>query len=145
MTTDRDEILELLAEIAWILDHRQWDRLGEVLTPDATAYGRRGLAAVTATMQRYLDGCAATQHLTGNHRVRVDGDRATVTSYVRAFHLAAGGGPADGVVVRARPDQYWDFLGEYHDTLVRTEAGWRISERLCLPLASVGEFDPAAR
>ena len=42
---------------------------------------------------------------------------------------------------RARTDQFWDFLGEYHDTLVRTADGWRISRRVCIPRASTGTLD----
>ncbi len=140
MSTDREQIGDLLAETAWILDHKQWERLPSVFVAEAVAYGQRGLAEVTATMRRYLDGCGPTQHLLGNLRLRIDGDTATVTSYVRALHLAAG----VGKLQRARPEQYWDFVGEYHDTVVRTDGGWRISERVCLPQASAGEFDPAA-
>jgi hypothetical protein len=139
--SDRDAIVELLAEAAWIFDHKQWDRMGEVFTPDTDAYGQQGLEALTASTIRYLGACGPTQHLIGNHRVRVDGDTATVVSYVRAFHCAdsATGGPDR--MERARPDQYWDFLGEYRDTLVRTPAGWRISRRICVPRASAGTLD----
>lgn len=134
---DRDAIVELLAEAAWIFDHKQWDRVGEVFTPDVDAYGQQGIEALTANTVRYLGACGPTQHLIGNHRVQLDGDSATVVSYVRAFH------PAVGVdrMERARPDQFWDFLGEYHDTLVRTPDGWRISRRVCVPRASTGTLD----
>jgi hypothetical protein len=134
---DRDAIVELLAEAAWIFDHKQWDRIGEVFTSDTEAYEQQGIEALTANTIRYLGGCGPTQHLIGNHRVQVDGHTATVISYVRAFHLAAGVGRMD----RARPDQFWDFLGEYRDTLVRTPDGWRISRRVCVPRASTGALD----
>jgi hypothetical protein len=134
---DRDAILELLAEAAWIFDHKQWDRMAEVFTPDTEAYGQQGLDALTANTMRYLGACGPTQHLIGNHRVQIEGDTATVISYVRAFHLAAGVDRMD----RARPDQFWDFLGEYRDTLVRTPDGWRISRRVCVPRASTGTLD----
>jgi hypothetical protein len=137
---DRQAIVEVLIEAAWIFDHKQWGRMAEVFTPDAVAYGQRGLEAITANTIGYLGGCGPTQHLLGNHRVRVDGDRASVTSYVRAFHLRAGVDPMQ----RAEPDRYWDFLGEYHDTLVRTADGWRIASRVCTPTAGTGRLELTA-
>lgn len=137
---ERQAIVDVLTEAAWIFDHKQWERMAEVFTADAVAYGQRGLAAITANTVRYLGGCGPTQHLLGNHRVRRDADRAVVTSYVRAFHLAAG----VAAMARAHAEQYWHFLGEYHDELVRTADGWRIASRVCTPLASVGTLDLAA-
>lgn len=132
--TDRDDILELLAEAAWVFDHKQWDRMSEVFTPDAIGYGKQGLDAITANTIRYLGGCGPTQHLVGTHRIRVDGDTATADSHVRAFHLAAGADPFD----RVSPEQFWDFVGEYTDELRRTQDGWRIASRTCRPIAGTG-------
>lgn len=130
----RQEVVDLLTEAAWVFDQKQWDRMAEIFTADAVAYGQRGLDAITANTVRYLGGCGPTQHLLGNHRVRVDGDTARASSYVRACHLAAGADPFG----RAQPHEYWDFLGEYTDELVRTAAGWRISSRQCRPIAGTG-------
>ncbi|MEO9140205.1 MAG: nuclear transport factor 2 family protein [Jatrophihabitans sp.] len=129
--SDRDEIVDVLTEAAWIFDHREWDRLTEVFTPDVVAYGQEGLDAVRANTIRYLGRCGPTQHLVGNHRIRIDADTATSTSYVRAFHRSAAG----------RPEQFWDFVGEYHDSWRRTDAGWRMTARVCRPLATVGDLD----
>lgn len=133
--TDEQQIVDQLNEIAWIFDHKQWERLGEVFAEDAEGYGQRGLPAITANTVRYLGRCGPTQHLIGNHRIQVDGDRATSTSYVRAFHHSAADEPA----------QFWDFLGEYHDTWLRTADGWRITCRRCLPIATSGDLDLLAR
>jgi SnoaL-like protein len=137
---DRRAIVDVLCEAAWIFDHKQWERMAEVFTPDSVAYGRRGLAAITANTVRYLGGCGPTQNLLGNHRVRVDDDSASVTSYVRAFHFAAG----VATMARARAEQHWDFVGEYHDELVRTADGWRITSRVCTPVAGVGGLELVA-
>lgn len=137
---DRQAIVDVLIEAAWIFDHKQWERMAQVFTPDAVAFGRSGLAAITANTIRYLDGCGPTQHLLGNHRVRIDGDRASVTSYVRACHASSAVDPT----ARAAPGQYWDFLGEYHDTLVRTPDGWRIASRVCTPMVGIGGLDLVA-
>lgn len=136
MDEDRQAIVDALHEIAWIFDHKQWERLGEVFTADAEGYGQQGLDAIVAQTVRYLSGCAATQHLVGNHRIQVDGDTATSTSYVRAFHRAAG----TAALQRLAPGDFWDFLGEYHDTWRRTPVGWRLCRRICVPLAGVGEL-----
>lgn len=130
MSADRRLIVDQLYEIAWILDHKQWERLGEVFTAYAEGYGQLGLPAITANTIRYLGNCGPTQHLTSNERVTVDGDHATSTSYIRAFHQSA----------RGRPVQHWDFLGTYYDTWLRTAEGWRITCRVCRPLASLGEL-----
>ncbi len=129
--TDRDSVLAVLSDAAWIFDHREWDRMAEVFTLDAIAYGQRGLDAITANTIRYLGNCGPSQHLIGNHRITVDGDAAEAVSYVRAFHSSVPG----------RPTQHWDFLGEYHDELRRTPTGWRITQRVCTPLASIGDLD----
>ena len=129
--SDRDGILAVLAEAAWVFDHREWDRMADVFTPDAVAYGQRGLDAITANTIRYLGNCGPSQHLIGTHRITVEGDTATATSYVRAFHASAPGKPA----------QYWDFLGEYRDELRRTPQGWRISARVCIPSTSLGDLE----
>ena len=129
--TDRDSVLAVLTDAAWIFDHREWNRMADVFTPDAVAYGQRGLDAITTNTIRYLGRCGPSQHLIGNHRIAIDGDAATAISYIRAFHSSPLGQPA----------QHWDFLGEYHDELRRTRHGWRISQRVCIPLASTGDLD----
>ncbi len=130
MNDPQQQIVDQLTEIAWILDHKEWDRLGEIFTEDAEGYGQQGLAAITANTIRYLGRCGPTQHLTGNHRIRLDGDRATSTSYIRAIDFSAPG----------RPVQHWDFVGIYDDTWLRTAAGWRITRRQCRPLGTVGDL-----
>jgi len=126
----QQQIVDQLTEIAWILDHKEWDRLGEIFTEDAEGYGQQGLPAITANTIRYLGRCGPTQHLTGNHRIRLDGDWATSTSYIRAIHFSAPG----------RLVQHWDFVGIYDDMWLRTDAGWRITRRRCRPLGTVGDL-----
>ena len=130
MNDPKQQIVDQLAEIAWILDHKEWDRLGEVFTEDAEGYGQQGLRAITANTIRYLGRCGPTQHLTGNHRIRLDGDRATSTSYIRAIHFSAPD----------RPVQQWDFVGTYYDTWLHTDAGWQITRRRCRPRGTLGDL-----
>ena len=60
-----------------------------------------------------LSGFDATQHLSGNHRIEIDGDRAHATSNIQASHVLGG----ERVV-----------LGGWYDThLLREEGTWRIA------------------
>ena len=55
----------------------------------------------------------ATQHLIGTQLVELDGDSASMESYLSAWHQ--------------RPDgSVWVYLGTYIDQVRRTEAGWQI-------------------
>jgi hypothetical protein len=119
MTDDRAALVELLAEFASATDARAWETIAALLTDDAVAYSAHGPAAVVRRMQDHLGGVGPTQHLLGNHRVRVDGDEARTLTYGRVHHVGAG--PMAG--------SFYECLGEYDDRWVRTRAGWRISRR----------------
>lgn len=117
--TDRDEILETLADVAAALDSRDWAALRSHFTEDTHAYGVRGADALVAQTQAFLGGVGPSQHLLGNHRVQVDGDTARSLTYGRVLHQGAG--PMAG--------SSYECLGEYDDHWVRTTAGWRIARR----------------
>lgn len=120
MVDDRQAIVDALVRFAWLLDHRAWDRVGEVLAHDATAYGETGIdAIVTGSLRANLGGCGPSQHLLGNVQVEVEGDRASSITYARVFHQGAG----------ERSALTWECMGEYHDRWSRTADGWRIVER----------------
>jgi hypothetical protein len=61
----------------------------------------------------------ATQHVTTNHQVTVDGNRATCRCQLHSQH----------VFHSDNGDQLFTVGGYYNDTFVRTEDGWRISHR----------------
>ncbi|QIK76151.1 nuclear transport factor 2 family protein [Nocardioides piscis] len=119
MTDDRTLIVELLGGFASATDGRDWDTIASLLTDDVVAYGARGPAAVVARMQEHLGGVGPTQHLLGNHRVRVDGDQAQSRTYGRVHHVGAG--PMAG--------SFFECLGDYDDHWLRTPTGWRIARR----------------
>jgi hypothetical protein len=126
-----DEIVAALNRFASILDHRAWDRVGEVLAPDAVAYGEVGIDAVIQnSLRRYLGGCGPSQHLLGNYQVEVDGDRATSLTYARVYHQGHG----------ERSDRAWECMGEYRDTWTRTAQGWRMTSREFVVTIAVGDF-----
>ena len=130
MTDDRTAIVELLAELAAATDARDWDTIASLLTDDCDAYGAHGPAAVVRRMQDHLGGVGPTQHLLGDHRVSVTGDRARSLTYGRVHHVGAG--PMEGST--------YEYLGEYDDRWVRTDAGWRLSRRWFEIRISLGDF-----
>ncbi|MFI6588228.1 nuclear transport factor 2 family protein [Embleya sp. NPDC050493] len=119
---DRLAVADLANAYADALDRREWQALDEVFTADLAAdyngqYVISGRDAVVAMIRSYLDPCGPTQHLLGNHRVAVDGDRAQLTVKMRVHHIGAG----------ERADRTYECFGWYHAEAARTARGWRLS------------------
>jgi hypothetical protein len=125
--SDRLEIEDVLTRYAWSIDTGNFDGLDDVFTPDASvdytsAGGIKGAyPEVKAWLASVLPHFPAYQHLVTNKDIQLDGDRATSRSgfYNPMQQSAEGGGTS-----------LFFVGGEYHDKLVRTPAGWRISERV---------------
>lgn len=132
MRDDRFEIQAVVDRYATALDRRDWDLLEQVFTRDVVfdsgEWVAKSLDEYVANVKTYLGGCGPTQHLLGNHRIELDGDRATCACYVRAFHLDRDRGA----------DLTYDMGGEYRDRLERTPDGWRIVHRTLEVLYEVG-------
>lgn len=123
MTSDRNQITELLADVASALDTRDWDALGALFTESGTGYGASGREEIVARVRDHLGGCGPSQHLLGNHRVQLaidgDEDRARSLTYARVLHLGAGD----------HAGKSYECFGEYSDLWTRTSQGWRIHSR----------------
>ena len=135
LLAERD-IHRALSRFARILDAKQWDDLDTVFSRDiqfdyGAAGEERGIDALRANMQRYLDCCGATQHLIGSILVDVAGDTATSRAYVQARHTPRG----------THTGAVFDSNGEYVDDWTRGPGGWRIIRRVALWAAHCG--DPA--
>lgn len=130
MNDDRTALVELLAGFAAATDARDWETIRSLLTDDVLGYGARGPAAVVERMQAHLGGVGPTQHLLGNHRVRVEGDEARTLTSGRVHHVGAG--PMAG--------SFYECLGDYDDRWVRTASGWRISQRRFEIRISLGDM-----
>lgn len=133
---DEREVIRGLSRFARMIDGKHWDRIGDIFAADVVFdYGsgedEHGLAALTANMRRFLDGCGGTQHLIGSILVDVDGDRATSRAYVQARHQRVD--DAAGPI--------FDSNGEYVDQWERRPEGWRIVRRDALWATHTG--DPA--
>lgn len=127
---DRREITERLALLAAALDSRDWAGVSDAFTPDATGYSRTGREAVVAVVRDHLGGCGPTQHLLGNHRITVDGDRARSLTYARVHHEGA-----DDLA-----DRWFECCGEYDDRWARTRDGWRLCARVFTMTIRRGDF-----
>lgn len=124
---DRLDIEDVLTRYAWALDGKQFDELDDVFAPDAhidyTSSG--GEAGAYPDVKAWLAGVLphfpAYQHLVTNKHITIDGDRATSRS---EFYNPMVMAKRDGTT------SIFFVGGEYHDQLVRTPNGWRITNRV---------------
>jgi SnoaL-like domain len=129
MSDDVADIVRLTHDYALLNDTFRVDELVELFLPDAhfdmvpaglACYQGRG--EIRAFFEKERRALSHVFHLTSNHRVDVDGDRATGTAYF----LAVGVTRRDGAENQVR--------GYYADAYVRTAAGWRFASRQSNPL-----------
>lgn len=124
MDTDKTQIGEVLVRYATGIDQKDWALLrtcwADEIDVDYQQLGNfTDPSALTDVMRQVHENMGPTYHRIGNIAVDVDGDRATVRSYVHA-------------VLMLRPDdaENWiDVIGHYDDVFVRTDAGWKIRQR----------------
>ena len=120
---DRIEIDDLLTRYATAIDTGDYDLLDAVFTADAdcdyeVVGGFRGdRAAFKAWLAEVMGFFDFHQHYVVNRAVDLDGDSATAVSYLYNPCRLAGG------------DRVLEEGGRYHDTLLRTPDGWRITAR----------------
>lgn len=117
---DRLDLHELAARYGNAIDERDWDRFGTVFTEhcryELANFGRldtviEGRAALAAYMEASKTHPVA--HLVTNVEVIVVGDVVTMRSKILGTLTGGYSGSAD-----------------YHDVVVKTEAGWQIAERV---------------
>ena len=124
--SDRIEIQDLLARYTQAIDQRDWDALDQVFTPDAyidySAMGGEsgGVSEIKEFLARVMPMFESTQHLLGSSVVDIDGDTANARTICHNPMVLTGGDDPHLLVCGL-----W-----YRDKLVRTPAGWRISERV---------------
>ena len=132
---DRQAVVDVVVQYATGVDRRDWPLYGACFTDpceiDFSSWTGRPAALVSrddwVKRVRSTNGnFDATQHMSTNHVVTfATAEEATCVSYVQAQHwfgverLAALGQPS--------PDPRWCTVGGYYtNSLVRSEAGWRI-------------------
>lgn len=125
-TEDRLAILELIGNLALLLDARDWDALEGVFA-DHVYYDRTSLfggepetlspAELVAGYRAALGNLDALHHLITGHVITIDGDQATCAANMQGTHVLANafGGPI------------WTVGGRHDYRLERTPDGWRIA------------------
>lgn len=137
--SDRDDIIDLAVRYTWALDTKNLDDLRNVFLADATASLRgvecEGVDAIISRIGGAVLRLDATQHLVGNHQVRVDGDAGTHRCHLQSQHVRRGTDGGDNYIVG----------GYYEDRVVRTTDGWRIAHRLMQQTWSEGNPEVVRR
>lgn len=120
---ERAAIDEAVRAWSTYIDTRDWDRLRMLLTDQVSIdYGSNGSVVGDMPAEAWIDrlrvlhGFDATLHMASNLVIRVDGDRATCTSYVNAMHFLTDGGR----------EYHAHACGVYVHGLVRTDGMWKI-------------------
>ena len=137
---DERDIVATAVRYTWALDERDWDALADVFVPDATAdlgSGRTlvGLDEIRERIAASLTPLDDSQHIVGNHQVRVDGDTATHRCYLHSQHIRHLDKGSPNYVIG----------GRYEDRMVRTEEGWRITHRTLVMMWNEGNRDVVRR
>lgn len=119
MTLTSEDILQIhamLADYGHIVDDHDWDRADEAFADDfvfdRSAFGIPDLHGIEDIVQTFL-GRNMYAHFTGNITLSVNEDGSV------SGHSKFIGFPNEGPPV----------TGDYHDTIVRTPAGWRLQRR----------------
>ena len=118
---DRAQISDLLITYARCADTRDWSGIGALFTDDGEftapvggTFRGRDFPALSGP---FMSQFAATHHLSTNHAIEIDGDRATSRSYVQAVHVLGEGDPGT----------HADIGGWYDHTFARENGEWRIA------------------
>jgi 3-phenylpropionate/cinnamic acid dioxygenase small subunit len=125
--SDRLEINDLLTRYTVAIDTKDWKLLDTCFTSDAhvdytQSGGTKGAyPEVRAWLEKALSVFPVTVHYISNSTVSLEADRATARTYV---WNPMGFQNPDGSMHMFRVGAY------YVDKLVRTDAGWRIAERI---------------
>jgi hypothetical protein len=130
---DRIAIRELIDQYAFCADNR--DARGQMAiftentkfevymdeklsTPTQVVLGRENLFPVFDDLNQYF----STMHFNGQSTVRFDNNRATGTTYCRAYHLKQGAGQQKLMIAGIR----------YHDVMLKLDGKWFFAERKLL-------------
>jgi hypothetical protein len=124
---DRTEISETVVKYFSSLDHKDWAAMRATLAPTLDLdfeqlFGdppaRHDSDDFAAFASGVLGGFTATQHISPNHVIEIDGDSAICRAYMFAWHT---------VPTPSRLEDEYLLRGHYVADMVRTDDGWRMS------------------
>ncbi len=126
MSDDRLSVIMTTNLYATAVDTLQWHLLDRVFTPDVSIdFGGgavwSGLADLRQAFHAIHEPFQATQHITTNHTVALNGDSAHCLSYVHGIFLREVG----------EGGNMFESGGWYDDQLVRAGDDWLIYKRVC--------------
>jgi hypothetical protein len=127
LESERRAVVETLLRYCTAIDTANWSLLGDVFLPNARVdYSGAGgpvLSGAEAAewLETEMTKFSVLQHFMSNIQVRQENEAVRSTAYVLAVHGHKG---------ESGNMRFFDMGGEYHDRLVETSAGWRISERV---------------
>lgn len=120
---DRADIQDVVTRMAVSVDTRDWEMWTSCVTdpvefryPDSVGSGTFGAAEMARMGAVFFEGLDATQHLSSNHVITIDGATAACVSTLHAQHFLAGveGGPVQRQI------------GYYTNYLRRQDGGWKV-------------------
>jgi hypothetical protein len=121
---DRACLIDLACKYAIYIDRRRWEDLArcfadeiELNTIRTGRWARMTRLELISVMQRAFESYTATQHVSANHQVTIDGDCAVVWSTLNATHYLKG----------AVGGEFHQQVGYYEYEFVR-DGDWRISK-----------------
>jgi len=124
--SDRAEIQDLMVRYSYCIDDGDWDGLDAVFTPDAlidytqTGGARGAYPEIKRFLAQALPRFPGYQHVSTCTQITLNGDHASARTIVFNPMLVDQGGTREVFFIGA-----W-----YLDTLVRTDDGWRICQRI---------------
>lgn len=120
---DRAAVIDTVCRFAFCLDRLAWTEFEAILADRVRVNTIRtggwvdlDRSAIVATLSRAFGTYTATQHISANHQVTLDGDVATVWSTLNATHYREGTPGGD----------FQQQVGYYEYVLARQDT-WRIT------------------
>ena len=121
---DRASIIDVVCKFAVSIDRRRWDDLAscfaeqvELNTIRTARWVRMERDHLITVLSGAFESYTATQHISANHQVALDGDAASVWSTLNATHYLQG----------AEGGEFHQQVGYYEYHLARDD-GWKITK-----------------
>ena len=132
----KDQIITVLNHYTRMCDRRDWALGDTVFAADVQGnyggvYQIKSREKLVRMIRSMLGGCGPSQHLLGNHDIRVNGNTASSRCYVRAAHAGKD----------ALAGSLYEVWGEYKDMLSLIDGAWKITHREFVIYHEIGTRD----
>ena len=124
--TQRDQIAEVVNKLFIYTDEKQWQKLVEEIFIENVLFDMSSMGAgeakilpsteICAMWEKGFEGIDFVNHLSGNHLITINGERANVFAYATASHYKHA----------ATLGKTREFVGTYHLHLVLSKQSWKI-------------------